>query len=264
MKISGISDIIPDPNGVADLGDSSNRFGNFYMDDDKKIEIGTDGDFINFDSTNNKLQIETSSVLEHKIGSSVCLHTQANTAGGNNTIVAINGATIDNTFALKINGNTDTSGYTNSTSYFTFSDDRLKENEILLTNATSTLQKLKPQLYDRKPSFTDTDTSTWESQAGLIAQEIYYQAPELRNILKIGEGGNPAENITIPDDPSIDPDYSSWGDNPASINYTGLIPYLIKSIQELKTTIDSQHTVINSQQTTINDLTTRVQTLEGN
>ena len=161
--------------------------------------------------------------------------------------------------ALDVSGSIQYSGTISQSS-----DDRLKENEILLTNATSTLEKLKPQLYDKKPSFTDTDTSTWKSEGGLIAQEIYYQAPELRHIVTVGEGGTPAENITIPDDPSIDPDYSSWGSNPASVDYTGLIPYLIKSIQELKTTIDSQHTVINSQQTTINDLSARVQVLEGN
>jgi hypothetical protein len=47
---------------------------------------------------------------------------------------------------------------------------------------------------------------------------------------------NPSD--TKPVDPvsgdiTIDPDYSDWGDEPASIEYIGFIPYLISSIQEL-------------------------------
>lgn len=208
--------------------------------DNSLLEIGVRND----DATNNVDELKLST-----FGGYIYM-----TGGGNVGIGKTNPSV-----ALDVSGSILYSGTISQSS-----DDRLKENEILLTNATTTLEKLKPQLYDKKPSFTATDTSTWKSEGGLIAQEIYYQAPELRHIVTVGEGGTPAENINIPDDPSIDPDYSSWGSNPASVDYTGLIPYLIKSIQELKTTIDSQHTVINSQQTTINDLNTRVQVLEGN
>jgi hypothetical protein len=47
-------------------------------------------------------------------------------------------------------------------------------------------------------------------------------------------------NNIIPssDDPSQDPDYSSWGDMAASINYIELIPYLIKSNQEQQAEIE--------------------------
>ena len=34
-------------------------------------------------------------------------------------------------------------------------------------------------------------------------------------------------------DPQQDPDYSSWGKEPASVNYTGLIAYLIRADTEL-------------------------------
>ena len=35
----------------------------------------------------------------------------------------------------------------------------------------------------------------------------------------------------VNDDIQTDPDYSSlgWGDTPASVNYNGIIPYLIKA-----------------------------------
>jgi len=40
------------------------------------------------------------------------------------------------------------------------------------------------------------------------------------------------------DDPTVDPDYSDWGDKSAAVNYTGLIPYLITAVKELKAEIE--------------------------
>ena len=136
------------------------------------------------------------------------------------------------------------------------SDDRLKENEVLITDAVTTIQKLRPQIYDKKPSFTNTNTTNWTQESGLIAQEVYYDATELRHLVKIPDGVTPDETITTSTDPSVDPDYSSWGDKAAALNYIGIIPYLVKSIQELKNTIDSQSS-------TITNLTTRITALEN-
>ena len=81
------------------------------------------------------------------------------------------------------------------------------------------------------------DTTTWYKESGLIAQEIYYDAPELRHLIdrtnnEIDEEGH---SIPIPTsiDPSQDPDYSSWGKDPASVNYIGSIAYLVKASTEL-------------------------------
>ena len=136
------------------------------------------------------------------------------------------------------------------------SDDRLKENEVLITDAVTTIQKLRPQIYDKKPSFTNTNTTNWTQESGLIAQEVYYDATELRHLVKIPDGVTPDETITTSTDPSVDPDYSSWGDKAAALNYIGIIPYLVKSIQELKTIIDTQDD-------TITNLTTRITALEN-
>ena len=59
------------------------------------------------------------------------------------------------------------------------SDDRLKENEVIIENACDTLSKLRPQLYDKKPDMENNDPKTWYKESGLIAQEIYYDAPEI-------------------------------------------------------------------------------------
>ena len=96
------------------------------------------------------------------------------------------------------------------------SDDRLKGNEELIENACETLSKVRPQLYDKKPDFDNDDPTAWYNESGLIAQEIYYDAPELRHLVYRGspetdEDGNiiPLPEISTSIDPQQDPDYSS-------------------------------------------------------
>ena len=119
------------------------------------------------------------------------------------------------------------------------SDDRLKENEELIENACDTLSKLRPQLYDKKPDMENDGPTTWYKESGLIAQEIYYEAPGLRHLVHRGkhdldEEGNsiPVPEIPTSIDPQQDPDYSSWSKYPASVNYIGLIAYLAKAVTE--------------------------------
>lgn len=165
----------------------------------------------------------------------------------------------------------------------TISDDRIKTGESLITNATETLLKLKPQTYD-KHTFTydeitdeeysnvnadgliyDKTMETWvdrseykrntlatkethpwirrtlskdtRKEAGLIAQDIWYDVPELKYIVNIADDASPAEEkpVSETDDIQQDPDYDAagWGTTEASVSYTDLISYLIKSIQEL-------------------------------
>jgi hypothetical protein len=113
------------------------------------------------------------------------------------------------------------------------SDDRLKDNEMYIRNATQTLMKLKPQIYDKKESLT---SNIYHHEAGLIAQDIWYDTPELRFAVKPGLLSEiPVDAPIRSDDPREDPDYSKWGPNPASVDYNYLIPYVIKSIQEITT-----------------------------
>ena len=117
------------------------------------------------------------------------------------------------------------------------SDDRLKENEKFIEHACETLAKLRPRIYDRKPSIEDEDESTWYKESGLIAQEIYYDAPELRHLVRRGKVQTDEEGNELPIpssiDPTQDPDYSSWGEEAASLNYIGLIAYVVKANNEL-------------------------------
>ena len=120
------------------------------------------------------------------------------------------------------------------------SDDRLKGNEELIEDACETLSKLRPQLYDKKPGMENDGPTSWYKESGLIAQEMYYDAPGLRHLVHRGkpdldEEGNSISLPEIPTsiNPQQDPDYSSWGKDPASVNYIGLIADLIKAGTEL-------------------------------
>ena len=120
------------------------------------------------------------------------------------------------------------------------SDDRLKEHEVIIENACETLSKLRPHIYDKKPDIDNDDPATWIKESGLIAQGIYYDAPGLRHLVnraeaKLDENGNeiPLPEIPTSIDPQQDPDYSSWGKESASVDYIGLIAYLVKANTEL-------------------------------
>jgi len=133
--------------------------------------------------------------------------------GSNQTVVTTNGSTVT-------------------------SDDRLKTGETLITSALTSIKKLRPQLYAKHPfydSFSDLKPNV-KLESGLIVQDVWYDAPEFRHLVIKDKTAIPAAkkpNEPIPGDITVDPDYSDWGVKPASLNYMGLIPYLISSIQEL-------------------------------
>ena len=79
-------------------------------------------------------------------------------------------------------------------------------------------------------------TEQAQKETGLIAQDIYYDCPELRHLISLPSDATPAEEKpTGSDDPQEDPDYDSagWGTQSASVSYTQIIPVLVKSNQEL-------------------------------
>ena len=92
----------------------------------------------------------------------------------------------------------------------------------------------------------NNDPKTWYKASGLTAQHIYYNAPELRHLVHRGkpdldEEGNsiPLPEIPTSIDPQQDPDYSSWGKDPAPVTYIGLIAYLVKANTELHERVEA-------------------------
>jgi hypothetical protein len=113
------------------------------------------------------------------------------------------------------------------------SDDRLKTNEEHLLTGKATILKLKPQVYDKVDAL-NADAADAFHESGLIAQDVYYDAPELKHLLILPPDARPPVFKPVPSgDIQEDPDYSSWGGEPTRLNYIGLIPYLVRSTQEL-------------------------------
>jgi hypothetical protein len=157
-------------------------------------------------------------------------------------------------------------------SYGTWSDDRLKTEEIFITDALPTILKLRPQIYNKHSCLpSDEKYGTQHDlvfrESGLIAQEVYYTVPEIRHLVNVPDDAdvNALNLIPVPNssDPQIDPvEYLEyWGTKPASVNYTGLIPYLIQSIKELSQLVDEQKAIIVSQGEQIAALTARLDAL---
>lgn len=123
------------------------------------------------------------------------------------SVASSNVASIDNE-GINIVGDCSASSFT------TTSDKRIKNNIQEIDNALSIVDKLEPQIYTKSYGGLSI------TESGLIAQDLYHNVPELHHLLRI----SPDANIN----------QDEWGSIPARINYIGVIPYLIKSIQELK------------------------------
>jgi hypothetical protein len=163
-----------------------------------------------------------------------------------------------------------------STSFaYTSSDDRLKINEELIEDATTTIMKLRPQKYD-KYTYLESEINNFEGEQkplinelthefGFIAQEIYYEIPELRKLVSV-----PASAVLIDDNENMnfediqnDPDYSNWGTEKALVHYNSFIPLLTKGFQEQQEQINTQQEQINTQQEEINTLKTELDTYKS-
>ena len=128
------------------------------------------------------------------------------------------------------------------------SDDRLKAEEQKIENATETIMKLFPQKYRKYGDINHESGGNFES--GLIVQDIWYNAPELRHMITLPTDGSGNEAVPLPlpegvnttHDIQNDPDYASLGwteTETASLDYTQLISYLIKSNQEQQHEIET-------------------------
>jgi hypothetical protein len=127
------------------------------------------------------------------------------------------------------------------------SDDRLKSDEVFITNALGTVNKIRPQEYNKWSTieYNSDSNAISQKESGIIAQELYIDAPELRHLitLPIGSDSNSIEetasNYASYNDLQNDPIWPEWsGDSNNSnsiayVNYTGLIPYTIQAIKEL-------------------------------
>ena len=148
------------------------------------------------------------------------------------------------------------------------SDDRMKTNERYITNATATLNKLKPQTYTKtigaykSTEITEGTAGRSKTESGLIAQDIYYDAPELRHLVSCDDNAEiPDEKPFVDNDPTNDPDYSMWGEY-AGVDYIGLIAYLVQAVKENEEDKANLKLELESVKSSMDNLLSRVQALE--
>ena len=159
-----------------------------------------------------------------------------------------------------------------TTNFTTCSDDRLKTEETPITNATETIMKLKPQTYMKGRFLGTEDASMYPAEmdiiannhtsfeAGLIAQEIYYEVPELRFIVKSDQDMSEIQELPVGVnvDDIHDQEWNTYGwskNHTSSVSYTELIPYLIKMNQEQQEKIETLETENATLKTIIDKLT---------
>jgi len=183
---------------------------------------------------------------------------------------------------LKIQGNTleliGLSSVTLNGGAAVTSDDRLKTEETFLQDALPTIMKLKPQTYRKHPflpndpqkvlteNMTDMPSDLSQLETGLIVQDIWYDAPELRHLIKLGENANPSEVRPVdpdPSDPTQDPDYSSWGTTPTTLGYQGVFIVAVKAIQELNIDLQTEKVKVTTLETQLTSVLARLDALES-
>ena len=143
-------------------------------------------------------------------------------------------------YKLDVTGDINASGEVRNSGVILTSDDRIKSDEAFITDATTSLMKLRPQTYNKwnTMDYLNDSNAISKLEAGLVAQEVFYDAPEMRFLVNLPLDADSnaiyGTTITSSTDPAIDPAYPGWGSNSASFNYIGLIPYLVKALQENK------------------------------
>ena len=133
--------------------------------------------------------------------------------------------------------------------------------------------KLRPQKYD-KYDYLESELNNFiedekpvnrtTHEWGFIAQEVYYECPELRKIVGVPVGAtliDNNENMNF-EDIRNDPDYSNWGNEKASLHYNSFIALLTKGFQEHQNKINTLETENQQQQTKINELTSIIDKLK--
>jgi hypothetical protein len=128
------------------------------------------------------------------------------------------------TYALQLpNSSTIGIGSGRAYAWTTYSDGRLKENQVPLVYGLAEVMELSPKQYIHHSS---VDRSTWSAEnaqktIGLVAQDVYKVVPEA---------------VSIPEND----DQDLWG-----LNYDKLVPVLINAIQEQQAQIDDLKALVN-------------------
>jgi hypothetical protein len=172
------------------------------------------------------------------------------------------------------------------------SDDRLKHNEVIITNGLDVIEQLNPKFYQKTQTLLDASYNgdlsgqAWTYEAGLIAQELL-QIPDLSFVVSGGDYYQESYNYydISSNYYDISTNYYDISTNyinranyydtsanydisynliaqPYSLNYTSIYVYVFAAIKELHAKVKAQETAIYNRQAIINNCITRIETLE--
>jgi hypothetical protein len=138
---------------------------------------------------------------------------------------------------------TNFSGCGLATQWRTYSDSRLKSNQKPLSYGLPEIMRLKPKEYEQHSSTNENGIlnilDEHDKTIGLIAQELHQVIPE---------AAFPPENE----------EKDLW-----SVDYTKLIPVLIKAIQEQQSQIETQNSKADTQKYQNNDFQSEIENLKS-
>jgi hypothetical protein len=133
------------------------------------------------------------------------------------------------------------------------SDIQFKTDIKPLPSALSKILKLQPKSYLFKPDLAEIWGFPRDFQAGLIAQDVERVIPHL-----VSNDSHTPRNL----EKEIDAEEIDKPTSYKSVNYIGLIPYLIKAIQEQQAMIEEKEDTILRLQTKLSNIEERLQKLE--
>jgi len=200
----------------------------FYTSDTERMRItaagnvgvGTSSPSSKFSVVGNTSTIGTASIGQNTNGTAVI------DAFNSFAYYGCNGST----FAIWIGPTGLVYNYSNTTTFNTTSDIRVKQNISTVSNALDTISKLNPVTFDYNKDFAEK--RTWNSiqknnNIGFIAQEFETVFPKYVNVSEEVIGGKKIEDFK-------------------SIDTGHLVPLLVKAIQEQQTQINELKALINA------------------
>jgi hypothetical protein len=173
------------------------------------------------------------------------------------------------------------------------SDDRLKHNEVVITNGLEIIEKLTPKFYQKTQVLLDASYNgdlsghAWSYEAGLIAQEVL----QISDLSYVVGGGDYYEQTYIYNRQTNDLSannyevsnnnyelsnnyYQQRANNyeisynliaqAYNLNYNSVFVYGLAAIKELHAKVKAKEISILNRQAIINNLITRIEALESN
>jgi hypothetical protein len=171
------------------------------------------------------------------------------------------------------------------------SDDRLKHNELAITNGLNIIDRLTPKFYQKTQDLLDANYNgdlsghAWSLEAGLIAQEVL----QISDLSFVVGGGDYYEQKYIYKSQTNEVSYNYYEPSANNyelsnnyykqrannyeisynlvaqaynLNYNSVFVYGLAAIKELHTKVKAQESTILNQKNIINSLLARVQALE--